>query len=211
MVQLRENALPILESYGVDLVLNGHSHVYERSYLLNGHYGYSWDFGETNKVDPGDGREDGDGAYHKHDNRGTVYVVAGTGASPAEWNNGQHPAHYTNFVGQLGSCLLDINSNRLDFKFIGADTNILDHFTIIKAQPLPAPKITSVHYAPNALTLTWDSVTGKNYQVYWQATLIDTPVVISEQIQAFEASTFWATDLDPADDTGFFFVAALPE
>ena len=34
LVAMRRNALPILESYGVDLVLCGHSHCYERSFLL---------------------------------------------------------------------------------------------------------------------------------------------------------------------------------
>ena len=40
-VEMRENALPILESRGVDLVLCGHSHNYERSFLIDGHYGDS--------------------------------------------------------------------------------------------------------------------------------------------------------------------------
>ena len=38
---MRQNIVPILESYDVDLVLCGHSHAYERSYLINGHYGFS--------------------------------------------------------------------------------------------------------------------------------------------------------------------------
>ena len=37
LVEMRENAVPILESHGVDLVLAGHSHSYERSFLLDGH------------------------------------------------------------------------------------------------------------------------------------------------------------------------------
>jgi len=41
LIQMRENALPILEASGVDLVLSGHSHSYERSFLLDGHYGDS--------------------------------------------------------------------------------------------------------------------------------------------------------------------------
>ncbi|MEA3373612.1 MAG: metallophosphoesterase family protein, partial [Campylobacterota bacterium] len=41
MVQMRENILPVLEQYDVDLVLTGHSHVYERSLLSHRHYGYS--------------------------------------------------------------------------------------------------------------------------------------------------------------------------
>ena len=39
MINMRQYYLPLLESYHGDLVLSGHSHVYERSYLLNGHYG----------------------------------------------------------------------------------------------------------------------------------------------------------------------------
>ena len=42
---MRENALPILEDHGVDLVLTGHSHSYERSYLIDSHYGTSDEFG----------------------------------------------------------------------------------------------------------------------------------------------------------------------
>ena len=41
LIEMRQNALPILESHGVDLVLSGHSHSYERSFLLDGHYGTS--------------------------------------------------------------------------------------------------------------------------------------------------------------------------
>ena len=38
LIQMRENLLPILEAGGVDLVLAGHSHTYERSYLIDGTY-----------------------------------------------------------------------------------------------------------------------------------------------------------------------------
>ena len=41
LVEMRQNILPILEDGGVDLVLSGHSHAYERSALLDGHYGLS--------------------------------------------------------------------------------------------------------------------------------------------------------------------------
>ena len=47
MVDMREVVLPMLEAHGVDLVLCGHSHVYERSYLLDGHYGYSYQLAST--------------------------------------------------------------------------------------------------------------------------------------------------------------------
>src|SRR5439155_1634246 len=44
LMEMRRNALPILENFGVDLVLCGHSHSYERSFLIDGHYGDSTTF-----------------------------------------------------------------------------------------------------------------------------------------------------------------------
>src|SRR4029077_13037151 len=82
LTQMRTVAVPILEAAGVDLVLAGHSHSYERSFLIDGHYGPSTSFLETMKVDGGDGREGGTGAYSKPAlgpgaNHGAVYLVAG--------------------------------------------------------------------------------------------------------------------------------------
>ena len=41
LIEMRQNINPILEEGGVDLVLSGHSHAYERSFFLDGHYGTS--------------------------------------------------------------------------------------------------------------------------------------------------------------------------
>ena len=49
----------------MDLVLTGHSHSYERSFLIDGHYGTSSTFTASMKIDGGDGRIDGDGEYQK--------------------------------------------------------------------------------------------------------------------------------------------------
>ena len=38
LVEMRTYVMPILESGGVDLVLTGHSHIYERSMLMDGAY-----------------------------------------------------------------------------------------------------------------------------------------------------------------------------
>ena len=55
MIEMRQNAVPLLERYGVDLVLAGHSHSYERSYLIDGHYGLSETLTDAMKKSPGDG------------------------------------------------------------------------------------------------------------------------------------------------------------
>jgi len=68
LIDMRQNALPILEAWGVDLVLGGHSHTYERSFLLDGHYGLSGTLDISgNILDIGDGSETGDGVYQKPD------------------------------------------------------------------------------------------------------------------------------------------------
>jgi len=133
LIEMRENALPILEAHGVDLVLCGHSHNYERSYLLNGHYGGSDTFSFEMVLDIGSGRALEDTPYFQRNSKGTVYVVAGS--------SGQHgggtldyPAMFTS-IDQLGSMVLDVNGVELEAKFLQADGQIADCFTIEKVGP----------------------------------------------------------------------------
>jgi len=135
-VEMRENFLPLLESNGVDLVINSGSHSYERSYLLNGYFGNSTNYVEsTHAINAGDGQESGDGTYYKacfgsEATCGAVYIVAGSSGqtnAPME----THPAMYTNFV-ELGSVVLDVASNRLDAVFLNAAGSIRDNFTLVK-------------------------------------------------------------------------------
>lgn len=140
MIQMRENFLPILEAGGVDLVLSGHTHVYERSYLLHGHYGYSTNLSPEMILNPGSGRENETGPYTKPTsgplaNRGTVYVVAGSGCC-LEGIMGQHPVMHK-YAAQLGSLIFEVNSNRLDAVFLRETGAIDDSFTIIKDNPRP--------------------------------------------------------------------------
>lgn len=133
--QMRRNALPILEAAGVDLVLCGHSHAYERSYLLNGHYGMSATLTPEMILDGGDGNPDGDGAYRKPSasptpNAGTVYVVCGV-ACILRTGPLNHPAMAAS-MSRFGSLVLDIDGPRLDCRFLGDAGQILDRFAIVK-------------------------------------------------------------------------------
>jgi len=140
LVAMRENFLPILEAGGVDLVLAGHSHSYERSYLLTGHYGYSTSLSATNKLDAGSGREGGTGAYKKPSggpgaNPGAVYAVAGS-SGQTEGGSLNHPAFFLS-TNQLGSMVLDFNGPRLDAKFIRENGQVTDYFTMLKTNDAP--------------------------------------------------------------------------
>lgn len=135
LIEMRQNFLPILEAGGVDLVLSGHSHCYERSYLLDQHYGATNTFVNSMKLNGGSGREDGSGAYLKNSDgpqshQGAVYAVVGSsgGISGGPLN---HPAMFIS-LNNLGSLVLDVSGNRLDAKFIRETGATNDYFSIIK-------------------------------------------------------------------------------
>lgn len=136
LIQMRQNFLPILEAGGVDLVLSGHSHSYERSHLLDGHYGPSSSLDPSMILNSGGGRTDGAGAYVKtpgEAHQGTIYAVAGSSG----WTSGgplDHPAMFI-AMNQLGSMVLDISGDRLEAKFIRETGAIQDHFTLLKSYP----------------------------------------------------------------------------
>jgi hypothetical protein len=149
LIEMRENALPILENHGVDLVLTGHSHSYERSFLIDGHYGDSDTFEYSMIVDGGDGREGSGGAYEKPttagSHSGAVYTVAGssgkTSGGPLD-----HPVMLES-LNVLGSVVLDVTAGRLDAAFIDDQGALRDHFSIDKSgQPVedPPPPPTSL-------------------------------------------------------------------
>jgi hypothetical protein len=131
MIAMRENVLPILEAHGVDVVLSGHSHGYERSYLIDGHYGTSGTFEPSMLRDGGDGDPDGDGAYLKESgpHGGTVYVVAGS-SGRVTGTIEPHPAMAVG-VEELGSLVLDVSANVLDGRFIRADGTVGDRFRLL--------------------------------------------------------------------------------
>ncbi|MBA2302296.1 MAG: fibronectin type III domain-containing protein [Acidobacteria bacterium] len=163
LMEMRANALPILEAAGVDLVLAGHSHSYERSFLLDGHYGSSATLNSGMKVDGGSGREDGTGAYRKPgpgptSNAGAVYAVAG---SSGKVSGGalNHPAMFVS-LNNLGSLVLDVDGSRLDAKFLDQTGAVRDYFTLLKdVAPPPAPaapgSLSAATLSASSIGLTW--------------------------------------------------------
>jgi len=178
LVEMRQYVLPILEAGGVDLVLAGHSHCYERSYLINGHYKVSSDFSAANLIDGGDGREDGTGTYEKPGdqaaNQGAVYIVAGNGGhvtgwasgSVAEFNPNPHPAMFYSAL-HVGSLLFDVKGDRLDAKMIRETGAVDDYFTITKN----LPDIPTIPEAPTGLIA--GTLSRSKIYIVWKDNAID--------------------------------------
>lgn len=131
LTDMRSRFLPILEAYAVDLVLAGHSHSYERSMLIDGHYGTSDTFNTSHLLDSGDGNPAGNGIYIKSagSNSGAVYSVAGSSgkisSAPLD-----HPVMVSNLV-DYGSMVIDVEGKQLDAIFLDADARIRDRFRIV--------------------------------------------------------------------------------
>lgn len=137
MREMRENIVPILEAGGVDLVLCGHSHAYERSKLIDGHYGAAASFEESSVLDssPSIYRK----PHGKLPRQGTAYVVAGTGSFVGEdLVPVQHPAMIKSFR-RLGSLLLEVHEKRLQVRFVSKTGTVDDAFEIDKG-PVITPE-----------------------------------------------------------------------
>lgn len=140
MTAIRKNFIRILERYGVDLILCGHSHNYERTRLQKGFYGYEAEFNASlHNLSSSSGLYDGSAAscpYTKDtvNNAGTVYVVAGSAGQLGLASAGYpHDAMQYANTAVGGSMILEVNGNRLDAKWICADGVIRDKFTMMKA------------------------------------------------------------------------------
>ena len=125
--EMRENLVPVLERYDVDLVLTGHSHVYERSHFMTCHYGESSSLKDSMLLDL-------DSSFIKSSqrisNQGTVYAVVG---SSSKVNRGSldHPVMSV-AKSEAGSMVIDVNGNELVARFISDSGFETDKFKIKK-------------------------------------------------------------------------------
>jgi len=155
MTYLREVYAPIWEAAGVDLVLSGHNHCYERSMFLNGHYADSDTFDPNSMVvEPGCGGGLCGSPYTKTGggpvaDSGTVYALVPSNIVLGETLD--YPAMVVNYgtttsnsppgTGDQGSLVIDIQDQVLNAHFVHRTGVAWDHFQIRKVPgdiPVPA-------------------------------------------------------------------------
>jgi hypothetical protein len=145
LTEMRKLIMPIAEAGGVDLVLCGHSHIYERSMLIDGAYATPT-VSENVVLDDGDGDPDGDGPYRKSKgimaHEGAVQVVTGN-AGAVLGRSGTMPI-MRRIVLEHGSVLIDVKGDTLNARMINREGVESDVFSIVKRgkvspAPLPLP------------------------------------------------------------------------
>ncbi len=119
--ELRDLYHPLFDKYGVDLVLQGHVHNYQRSYPLN----YNKDSSpaplatSTSKTD----------YQNPH---GVIFAVVGTGGVNFHGLSGSAPFMAFQQDSKFGVLDMSISDNKLDAKFVTNEGATLDHFSISK-------------------------------------------------------------------------------
>lgn len=134
MWRVREFILPVLERGGVDLVLTGHSHSYERSHLLSCHYQDSSTFKNWMVMDAGATDKHNIHHYKKAGGRtaygGTIYAVVGS-SSKLDTFSAQHPANPFAYL-EYGSMIIDVKGNRMTGRFLNDKGAMIDQFILDK-------------------------------------------------------------------------------
>ncbi|QDT67870.1 Alkaline phosphatase precursor [Planctomycetes bacterium MalM25] len=133
LIEMRTYLMPLLESGGVDLVLSGHSHIYERSMLIDGAYATPTT-AEGVVLDDGDGHPEGDGPYRKSfgltPHNGTVAIVTGHGGAGVS-RKGTMPV-MREIIVDHGSLLVDLRGETLTGTMIDKRGAERDVFRIVK-------------------------------------------------------------------------------
>lgn len=136
MFEIREHLLPVLEAGGVDLVLAGHSHMYERSHLLDCHYATSDRLDRRASL-----RLPAAGAppmrYHKRPgpHGGAIHTVVGASAR-AHQGPLAHPVMAVS-EARAGVLVVDIAGDTLTGRYLRADGSIGDHFRLTRDAAAP--------------------------------------------------------------------------
>jgi hypothetical protein len=133
LIEMRTHVMPVLESGGVDLVLSGHSHIYERSMLIDGAYATPT-VAENVVFEDREGNPEADGPYRKSagltPNNGEIQVVAGHGGTTVG-RKGTSPIMRKIFV-EHGSVIIDIDGDTLTGTMINKFGEVRDRFALAK-------------------------------------------------------------------------------
>ena len=141
LIELHDNLVPLFDEKQVDLVMVGHSHVYERSFLIKEDAILQADETDYTKSASPDG---------------TIYVVSGCGgqigSGPLDL-----PVMARSYGDVNGFSVVDVSWSEVRGRFIERDGTTTDLFTLRKAADETPPRVSAVEVRSNdELVLTFD-------------------------------------------------------
>ena len=139
---LRNIYHPIFDQYGVDIVLEGHAHDYQRSFPIK--------FNPNSKSNP---IITNNNINNYNNPEGQIYAIVGTGGVNFHSLSSQKSFIASQQSSRFGHLNIDIQNNGTNLigKFISNEGGILDQFTISKSgaqQPPLPPSSSGYHYEP---------------------------------------------------------------
>ena len=208
----RESFHPLFDKFGVDLVLQGHIHNYQRSLPLS--------FNQEDSSKPlltSISKTD----YKNPD--GTIFAIVGTGGVNLHGLSDKAPYIAFQQDSKFGILHLQFSDSNLDAKFVGNDGTTLDHFTIAKtAKKAVIERISEDTVTDTNVRTVSDEKTAKPKPLAEQAQVLeDKPAItfkldedattatdtkakpLAEQAQVLEDKPAITTKLDanpPTDD-----------
>ncbi|MCF0073976.1 metallophosphoesterase [Dyadobacter sp. CY261] len=147
LIAIRQNLVPLLDSNKVDLLMTGHSHNYERSRLMRGHYGLSNTFRKAihNPMDGSNAKSSGkyDGTanscfYYKTSaavtNEGIIHIVNGGGGRGEYFTRNRPLIDSVMYMSSTtgGSMYIEVENKKLTARYIGTNKKVVDQFVIYK-------------------------------------------------------------------------------
>lgn len=176
---VKSNILPVLEAAGVDLVLAGHSHVYERTYLLKRNAIVQNDRANYTKPSP---------------TTGTLYVVSGTAGQSGALTVPNHPLMAFQLGNVLGVSVIDFNGDTATGYFLKQDGTAVDAFRLQKQADTRPPSVvaaratssTSVEVVFDEPVASGSGATGAARVTAWS---ISPPVAVTSASLASDLRT----------------------
>lgn len=169
---LRDAYHPLFDKYGVDLVLQGHVHNYQRTFPI-----------KYNPSSPSNPTKTSTSTSTYTDPPGEIFAIVGTGGINFHGLSGKSSFVVSQQDSQFGILDLQItdNGNKLQAKYVTNGGSVKDQFSISKSATT-----SGYHYDPSL------SLSGSNY--------FDIPSSSSLQLSKFTLAAWFKTSTDYSSD-----------
>jgi predicted MPP superfamily phosphohydrolase len=148
---LRDTYHTLFDKYGVDLVLEGHVHNYQRSYPI-----------KYDQQDPSKPLATSSSKNNYNNPEGEIYAIVGTGGVNLHGLSGKSAFMASQQDSKFGVLDFHFNGDKLDAMFVSNDGKIMDQFSITKTKKKVIDTSIPVPISGNTKIVEPDKKNAKN-------------------------------------------------